>query len=592
MLKKEQIFSSMGIFILYSAASFAAILGFRFIFPGQAAPLRNFSGPWRIVQGVLNYISLFPALALSALVIPFGFQYGNRENYPRFSPRFLDRVKGPVITAIAAAAVYGLLFFLVLPLAQRREAKLRYEGNLFRLARERAGEFAESGDWPQAAQFMALCDRIWPNSPETASLRTAVSIGYEAYRMNLPDPTTDAFSAADRETIGIPGRQNPVDASQALDLAEQALREERYYDAHWLANLGMRLARPGSVESTEAARLAGYAWNAVSSLEPNSRERQTYALYHQKRSGYEAMVSGDWIRAYYIFKDLREKTPGDPDVVQFLAMCEQGVAAAAFFTDEMKLAMGDILTGAVFSLPGASGGRSVLRTASLSTFTDFSFASGLELAVYDSAGRFLYRMETPYGKFLPFTLEGTSKTLLLMRALDREDEQVRLEPVWTGGELRSPGMEPLGNSQLLLDISYEDMLLHVKVLQGIDNLLIGDLFAAAKNLENYGYIPQVFQAEILSRIAEPALLLSAAVFSIAAGWSFRAKKRPRYIGTPMLGILPLVFTGLVYCYRSAAAVLAAYMVIVLNFSTVLLICTAAAVLIFTLSLITLAAQHG
>ncbi|MDR2185803.1 MAG: hypothetical protein LBO80_09100 [Treponema sp.] len=593
MLKKEQIFSSLGIFIIYSAASFLAILGFRFIFPGQAAPLRNFSGSWRIVQGILNYISLFPALALSALVIPFGFQYSDRENYPRFSPRFLDRVKGPLAAAITAAVVYGLLFFLVLPLAQRREAKLLYEGNLFRLARERAGEFAESGDWPQAAQFMALCDRIWPGSPETASLKTAISIGYENYRMNLPDPTADAFSAAGGEAIGIPGQQNPVNASQALGLAEQALREERYYDAHWLANLGMRLARPGSVESSEAVRLAGYAWNAVSSLEPNSRERQTYALYHRKRSGYEAMVSGDWIRAYYIFKDLREKTPGDPDVVRFLTMCEQGVAAAAFFTDEMKLAMGDILTGAVFSLPGVSGGRWVLRTASLSTFADFSFASGLELAAYDGAGRFLYRMETPYGKFLPFTLEGESKTLLLMRALDREDERVRLEPVWTVlGEQRSPETEPLGNSQLLLDISYEDMLLHAKVLQGTDNLLIGDLFAAARNLENYGYIPQVFQAEILSRIAEPALLLSAAVFSIAAGWSFRARKRPRYIGAPMLGILPLVFTGIVYCYRSAAAVLMTYMIIALRFSTALLICTAAAVLLFIFSLITLAARHG
>jgi hypothetical protein len=305
------------------------------------------------------------------------------------------------------------------------------------------------------------------------------------------------------------------------------------------------------------------------------------------------MVSGDWIRAYYIFKDLREKTPGDPDVVQFLTMCEQGVAAAAFFTDEMKLAVGDILTGAVFSLPGPSGSRSVLRTASFTAFTDFSFASGLELAAYDSAGRFLYRMETPYGKFLPFTLEGKSGTLLLMRALDREDEQIRLEPAWTGtGEPRSPATEPLGNSQLLLDIAYEDLLLHIKVLQGIDNLLIGDLFTAAQNLENYGYIPQVFQAEILSRIAEPALLLTAAIFSIAAGWSFRARKRPRYLGAPMLGILPLVFTGIVYCYRSAAAVLSTYLIITLPFSTVLFICAAAAVLLFTTSLITLAAQHG
>jgi hypothetical protein len=60
----------------------------------------------------------------------------------------------------------------------------------------------------------------------------------------------------------------------------------------------------------------------------------------------------------------------------------------------------------------------------------------------------------------------------------------------------------------------------------------------------------------------------------------------------MLGILPLVFTGVVYCYRSAATVLVTYIAIALNFSTALFICTAAVILLFILALITLAAQHG
>ena len=329
----------------YSLLSLLLIVGFHFIFPGQEAPLRIFSVPWRIVRGILAYIGLYPALALSALALPFASSYDERERYPRFSPRFFDRVSRPLLAAIAAAMIYGLLFFLALPLARRVETRYRQGGELFRMARERTGEFVEAEDWAQADQFLGICERIWPESPETASLRVSVAIGLEDYRPAAASPLPQA------DQIPLPGHE-PLGPGEALVLAEQALREERYFDAHWLANLGMRLAKAGSVEAAEGARLAGYAWNAISSLEPNAQEQQVYGLYRQKRDGYEAMVAGDWVRAFYIFQDLLGKTPLDPDVRRFFAMCEQGVATVAFFSDEMRLALGDILTGVVLSLPG------------------------------------------------------------------------------------------------------------------------------------------------------------------------------------------------------------------------------------------------
>jgi predicted secreted protein len=591
---KVKILSPMGIFIGYILAALVLILGFRFVFSGQAAPLRNFSVPWRLILGLLDFINLFPALALSSLVIPFGLRgkspeaYVTRNTSP-FSPRFFEQVKAPVISAIAAAAVYGLLFLLVLPLARDADGSMRFQGGLFRLAKERAGEYAEAGDWPQAAQFLALCDRVWPNSPEIASLRTDISIGLNEYRLSLPDPLTDSFSAPgnDPALIPLPGGQAPLNTAEALALADRALREERFYDAHWLANLGRRLAGPGSADAAEAVRLAGIAWNAVSSLEPNARELETYALYHLKRDGYEAMVSGDWIRAYYIFKELIEKTPGDPDTVNFMAMSEQGVAGVAFFTDEIKLALGDVLTGAVLSLPGASGGRVVLRLSSLSTFPDFSFGQELELAAFDAAGRPDYQVTAPYVKILPFTLGTEPRLLLLMRALDREDERIRREPVWTGNE----GPET-GNVQMILDMSYEELLLAGRVLQGMDNLSMGDLFTAAVVLGDYGYVPQVFQAEILRRVAEPALFLPIAILGIVIGWRYRAKKRPRYIGFPMLGVIPLVFHGGVYFYRSLIGALNIFAVLSAGFSMALPLLIAGMILLFLLSLIILAAQHG
>jgi hypothetical protein len=60
----------------------------------------------------------------------------------------------------------------------------------------------------------------------------------------------------------------------------------------------------------------------------------------------------------------------------------------------------------------------------------------------------------------------------------------------------------------------------------------------------------------------------------------------------MLFILPLVFNGVVYFYRYILNILGVWTVLSLGFSTALLIYTAGAGILFVLSLVMLASQHG
>jgi hypothetical protein len=151
---KERLFTGTGIFILYMLASFLIITAFRCVFPGETAPLDIFSVPWRIIRGVLDFISLFPALTMSGLVIPFGLTpRDDEEAYSRFSLRFLERVKVPVIIAVCSAIVYGLLYFLALPVAQDFQSNLRYKGQIYRLSRDRVRRFSAEENWQEASQF-------------------------------------------------------------------------------------------------------------------------------------------------------------------------------------------------------------------------------------------------------------------------------------------------------------------------------------------------------------------------------------------------------------------------------------------------------
>ena len=579
---KETFSSPLGIFIIYILGAALVIMGFRFIFPGEAAPLACFSSSWRLIRGFLDYLGLFPALVLSALVIPFGFRIYAQEKIKPFSPQFLQSLRMSIITVIVAGTLYGLLFSLALPLAQDFEENLRFQGRLYQLARERAQEHAANEEWAEAAQFTAVCERIWPNGPEISKLKTEVDIRSEEVRLSHGSEDNNTGTAF---RPSLPGPQ-AVNATEALTMAETALAEERYFDAHWLATLAGHLARPGSVETAEAARLAGRAWDGVNSLAPSAREAKAYNTFRLKKEGYEALVAQEWIRSYYIFRELAGISPEDPDAAKYLALSEQGLGQTAFFIDEMELSLGEILTGAVFSLP-LGPGRLVMRISSLSTSPDSAYGMGIEMMAFDRDGRPLWSMEAPYAKILPLTLDSGPAVAVLMRALDRTDQSKQWEPVKQGMGQSAPD-----GAQMILEVSWDNFLLLSNVNRGLSGLSPADLKRAAEYLGSYGYQSEVFEAELLRRFAEPLLLLPLGVFAIVIGWRYRAVKRPRYMGIPMLGILPLVFYGTVHLCRGWINNMGIWAVLSLGFTTAAVFFAAAFTLLLILSLIILAAQHG
>ncbi|MDR3337943.1 MAG: hypothetical protein LBT16_12150 [Treponema sp.] len=595
MIRPSSFFTPQALFFEYILLSFAVLAGFRLIFPGEEAPLSMYSFFWRFTRGVLDFIALFPALVMTAQVIPFGLKDQEADGTARFNPNFLEKLRFPILLAIIATALYGVLFFLCLPVAENARQTIAFRGRLYKDAKVKVVEHAKAREWAEAAHFLTVCEQIWPNSPEMANLKKEVDI--ELYQIQYLD---DAIRGeAQDASIADPRERAPVDAREALRFAEAAFTEQRYFDAHWLATLAGRLAPPGSAELREAARLAGRAWNAIESLSPNNRETELRRRFRLKQSGYEAMISEDWIRAYYIFKELAEilkddpKAAPDPDVANFLAQCEEQTLQIAFFFDELdELTLGNILTEAVFSLPrlddsGRNNGRLVLRVGGLSTFQDYSYGFDVELLAVDDYGALLNRLEAPYAKFLPKTLNGKPRVVLLLQALDRNNRDRRWGPEWSG-----PVLNGLDRVEVVLDLSYENFLLITRVRRGINTFQIPELFAAQRSLAPYGYIPKVFLAEAVNRIAEPIFLLPMLIFILILGWRYRAINHPQYLGIPMLVILPVVFNALIDLYRVLIDNLGIWMAVSLSFNSAMVMLGVIALILFFLSLIILAAQRG
>jgi hypothetical protein len=575
------------IFFEYLIVCAALTLGFRCLFPVSPPPLAPYSVNWRFTQWILEFTGFFPALAMSALMIPFGHKIGEFEGERRFNEDFLRKLSLPILTAIIAAIMYGGLFFLVRPFAGEARERMIFRGELYADSRDKAISHARTEEWEEAFRFATICGQIWPNNPDVSDLIS--DIDAEFYRSRY---LQDRVASVERQPGSDPKERTPVDAVEALRFAETALAEERYYDAHWLATLAGRLAGSGSVEAIESLRLAGRAWNAIESLAPNSREQELRRIYQLKRSGYEAMVGQDWIKGYYIFKELLSLSPDDPDAADFLRRCETETLQIAFFADELELTLGDVLTEAVFSLPrynsaGEPDGRLVLRVGALSTFSDYSYGFDIELAAVDSAGFLSNRMEAPYGKFLPKTIDGKPLVVLLLQSLDRRNPDLYWGPVWTG-----PGQTEIGGVELPLYLSYENFLLITRVRRGLEHFQIPSLFTAEQNLAPYGYIRELFRAQAITRIAEPLFFLPLFILILVVAWRFRPRKQSRYLAIPMLVIMPMVFFACTTIYRSLIDALSIVMALALSFTASMVILGIAVLMFFFLSLIILVSQRA
>lgn len=595
---KETLSSPPLISTAYILLASLCILIFRLIVPGEMAPLPIYSRDWRLIRGLIDILTLFPAIAFSALVVPFGIA-SEESDYSGFSQRHFKQLMAPLTTAICIAGVYALLFFLVLPLAQNYEENLRYQGDVYRLAKENVQVHRQSEEWLEASQYIGICDSVWLNSPEISELRNEVEVKLKELQFDESMRISRRESARDLNSASVsvlPGQREPIDAGEAIELGEAALADERPFDAHWLATVGSRLAKPGSPESVKASQLASRAWNLIESQAPSGNENLVHSYYRVKLSGYEAMVSGDWIRAYYIFKDLLELTPDDPDAQNYFKACEKGTTECAFFIDEMDVSSGEMLTNPIFSLPSWPGGahaRSVLRTASLSFSPDFAYGTGIEYMVFDSGANLLLSLRAPYAKFLPITLNGKAQVLVMMRVLDRHDRSRRWEPeiaeMSASGRINAIYQPEM--AQLTLDCDYETFIMLSQMRQALPGLHIDNLFAAASIAGEGGYIPEVYQSEILNRLGACLFFLPMSVIVLLIGWRLRAKQRPRYLFVLLLPILPIVFNGVSYVYRTILNLSGITLILNFGFSVALAVIIIILVISFVLSLILLASQH-
>jgi hypothetical protein len=226
-------------------------------------------------------------------------------------------------------------------------------------------------------------------------------------------------------------------------------------------------------------------------------------------------------------------------------------------------------------------------------FGDAAYALNIEILGFDALRRPVYSITAPYARIVPVTIAGRTRSVIYMRALDRNNKELRWEPVWEGQREQGAGQGERGGAELVIDMAYEDIITACESDIGDTNYRFTSLHAAGARLPDYGFVPEVFSVLEIRSIAEPLMLLPLSIFAIIVGWRYRVRtRRARYVLVSMLVVLPIVFNTLVHLYRRLSNALAIWLVLSLSLPVAIAVSIGLAAVLFVISIIALAYQKA
>ncbi len=504
--------------------------------------------PWIFEEALRLLIEHFPVVSVSAVLIAF-------STYPAEQAKLLEgtgvisaSTSRTIVLFLVFTLFYSILSIGLLPELYETRHNRIYQSSLARSYLQQAETAEQQGNLERAytlyRDYLSIDSDTRAIKEKVNYLEGQVSLqeAQEKQRITQEDPQESLWHDEYRD----------MSASELVEKGRQALDNNDPFTAHYMALIAQRLAQREEQTREDAKRLAARAWEAIGAMEPSREEQQARETYNQKVSGYEALTRQQPVKAYYIFKDLREKRPGDPDVKEYYRRSMQQAQQVSYFIDEAERFKSN---PGIRKIVYMDRSRTLVYIEKLVIENGNHWAYGIELMNISETGTgVLEHMSVPYGKI--------SGETLIMKGIDRSNENRSIEPtVYVSQE-----NDPL-RTVLKLAPSIPQLMRLSREQEFLNRLTLPDLLALQPVITEFGYPAYRFEVLTLLRILEPFLFLIFATFAIAFGWHTRVHKS----GFPWLvlivaPLLPFVLDRLIILYEHLHTLLLT--AVVLNFGFV------------------------
>ena len=536
--------------------------------------IRSFTWPYIWTSSFVLFVDYLIPITSSAVMIAYALFFRMKDIYNTTGMvgPFYRLVSSNLILFVFLSLVYTVLIMGFYPAAHYRLERMISQSRQAKAFFERALRETDVGNYASALSYYDLYLVIDPENTEVLEAKSRTQS--QLYGRRKQEAL--AYQASESE-VSISSLRD-TNAHELIEKAREYYNKEDYYSAHYYATLAQRM------DSTdlESRRIAAIAWEKIASLEPTGSDREAAILFGRKKEGYTALINGDYITAYYIFNELKQVYPNDPDIISYLSKSKEGVAKVSFFLDEAEKI--DPFPGVekiLFINDTEDGSREIVSIGKMVETDEGVFFQHIEAIQFQPDGKVIYHLHAPYGKLI--------ENHINMSGIHRLNKDQREFPVYYAGFRH-------GELDTLLPLRASlDNLSNLRVgVQTARQMSLDALWQVREVLARYGYIKKYLDREIIVRILYPFCFLILSLLSISIGWTYRTRylSRPSLLSFLFIPIFPLIITMLTSLFLSAQLVIIAFILVKYSFAASLTCLLIMQSVFLVVTLIILAGQRS
>ena len=366
------------------------------VLPGQRST-------YMLFRALLYFLRLLPALLTSGFLVTTAIYFGHHAESARerFSPAIIAHFKMILLVSLGMVCVLALTREVFEPRVAARQ-KLAAE------APELLNEYLISGrycivikSYVLAHEYAKQALKLAPGNKDAQALlddaeRNMNQMRARAKREEQESALRTEWREVANETV-----------TSLIQKANRAKQEGLWFDAHYYAQLALKLGDGSDINIKEARMLASEAWNELETS-ASLVDAGAKSFYDRKKRAYAYLMSGDNLEAYYAFMELQNNTNAatvDPDVKNFFEIAKERLVSEAFFIDEtLHLQLFESVQDIYFTITHSDGVRDVIFIKGITAVSNsgrmIQYLREFSQYTYAADGTFLRSVKTPYAKMI------------------------------------------------------------------------------------------------------------------------------------------------------------------------------------------------
>ena len=522
---------------------------------------------YKFLTGLQNFSKYVPGVAITGFTVSCSVHFGrNAEgSTERFSKAMMDRFKTVMIVSIGIAFLLTLCTEVFGLLTANKKASIINRPKIINDYINVGNKLFDNGYYERAMNYADAALKLSPNEKNAINLRDRADVEINRARTsNIRFKLYESVEEAEKVDRVVIDAQQINEVYQLYNKSKDAFDNKEWFNAHYYAELGIKLATPKDPNLEELKKLSTAAWNNLTEYH-NLAKTEGQLTFEKKYQGYLALVQKDDLKAYYIFRELYQSSremQSDPDVVFYLQIAENRINERSFFVDEtFELKSFESANDVYFAYEYADGSRDIVyfkgMTTVASTGNSIQYLRALTILSVSRAGQVFRTMTVPYAKVLPVSvkkLTPTTKALMgiddsidcvpyiMLKSVGRDSPDIHNEPLYTyqNGETASTP------EYLLLSIPYDDFLLLENSTSTPESMSLPALFKLVRMAAKYGFCTEVFGQALMNRIFYPLWILVIFILLAGFGWNNRIDPNMYFKFSWAFAFIPFILISMLF----------------------------------------------